>query len=368
MINNIKIAIVLLSFFLTINCFSQTPAACMNAQIICSDSAGFQMTVGGTGLTGGAAGPISNPTINPQGVNAGCDYANAPGPHWLTFTIAQSGNLGFCMGGPSSGFPQTGYYDWVLWRVDTSLTKSCNHIFNNNLAPVSCNWNANSTGGTGMGPIPSGGDPGNFQPSIPVTAGQQYILIFSNYSGVNGGVKFVRTGSAEIGCGYTITMPPSQTICQGQSAVITPTFSYGSNPSFTLLPGNIVSNNNFTLSPSSSSMYTIIATNTNTNTNFTYTSSAIYSLIVSTCTEVRSHIKESIQTFPNPFNNELHIDFNYSEAIKEIVLYNLLGEQIMSIKNPEQKLVISTDHISNGVYFMKVTGDKYSRVIKIIRE
>ena len=68
------------------------------------------MTVGGTGLTGGAAGPsVSNPFTNPQGVNSGCMYANVPGPQWMVLTVSSTGTLGFSLGQAGSPNPQAGY-------------------------------------------------------------------------------------------------------------------------------------------------------------------------------------------------------------------------------------------------------------------
>ncbi len=65
---------------------------------------------------------------------------------------------------------------------------------------------------------PPGGVAGNFQPSINVVAGEAYILMFSNFSGLSGVVNltFPPTG-ASIGCsGGT----PDQTICLGDTATV----------------------------------------------------------------------------------------------------------------------------------------------------
>ncbi len=109
------------------------------------------------------------------------------------------------MGASGLPNPQAGYYDWVLWKVDTTLSSACDGIFNGSLTPVSRNWNCTSGGGTGMGNIPAGATACNFQPSIPVTVGQEFILLFSNYSGINGNIPFVNSGSAQINtCGSNV--------------------------------------------------------------------------------------------------------------------------------------------------------------------
>ncbi len=98
-----------------------------------------------------------------------------------------------------------GYYDWALWTSTISISNICAGIFSNSLAPVSCNMNASSSGGTGMGIIPAGANASNFQPSIPVIAGQKFVLLFSNSSGVNGTASFSITGTAQIASCGTVT-------------------------------------------------------------------------------------------------------------------------------------------------------------------
>jgi hypothetical protein len=130
---------------------------------------------------------------------------NGPGPQWFTFSISVAGNLGFWFGANGSTFPQSGYNGWALWTTTTSISNACNGIFAGTLAPISCNWNATSSGGTGMGALPSGANAGNFQPSIPVTVGQKFILLFSNDNGVNGSCTFSNTGTAQIAFCSTVT-------------------------------------------------------------------------------------------------------------------------------------------------------------------
>src|SRR5688500_7506451 len=125
----IKLVVFLLFAFSQVNFYSQNAATCINAYWVCADSVGFMLTVGGAGLSGGAQGSISNPTVNPQGVNSGCFPSNASGPQWLRFKITSSGNLGFNLGSSSSQYPQVGYYDWELWKLDTNITISCNKLF-----------------------------------------------------------------------------------------------------------------------------------------------------------------------------------------------------------------------------------------------
>lgn len=184
------------TLFFSVNAYTQNSQACMNATWICSNYT-FTTVIGGNGLTPNLN--ISNPNTNPQNINSGCSQSDAPGPSWLIFQVINNGNLGFSLGANNTPFPQVGYYDWNLWSYSST---ACNQIFSYTLVPVACNWNGNAAGGTGLYPIPTGGDSSNFQPFIPVVAGQLFVLLFSNFSGVNSQVQFLSTGTASISCNF----------------------------------------------------------------------------------------------------------------------------------------------------------------------
>ena len=242
---------------------AQNVNACNNAQNICSNPNFLFQGISGSGLTSGLN--VSNPTTNPQigngsnptaPANSGCLLTNGPGPQWLILTVSVSGNLGFIFGDPSSPNPQVGLYDWMMWPFTPS---TCVNIFNNTLPPVSCNWNATSSGGTGMGTVPSGGNVGNYQPSIPVVAGQQFLILISNYSGINSLVSFTSTGTASLTCGFNYA------ICKGNTATITPVgFVPLTNQSFTLQPlGLTNTNGTFVVTPSVTTTYTVYGSGLN---------------------------------------------------------------------------------------------------------
>lgn len=188
--------------------------ACNIAQNICNNvPVPFPLSTGASPApTVPPAGSFSNPSSNPAGVNYGCLLAGELNPNWFVLNVTSTGPLEFQIGAAGG----SGYFDWELWPYDPAT--GCADIANNAVAPAACNWNASAMGFTGMsnsGP-PAGGIAGNFQPSIPVVAGEAYILMFSNYSYQVGNVSltFPPTG-ASIGCsGGT----PDQTICLGDVA------------------------------------------------------------------------------------------------------------------------------------------------------
>lgn len=254
--------------------FSQNVAACNNAQNICN-SPNFLFTAGGfaSGLPNNLN--VSNPSTNPQNINSGCLLSGGPGPQWLLITVGGGGNLGFSFGASGSPNPQAGFYDWAMWPFTAS---TCANIFNNTLPPVSCNWNGSSTGGTGMGTVPPGGVPSNFQPSIPVVAGQQYLILISNFSGVNTAVSFTSTGTANLSCSPLII--PSATVCPNQQAVVTASLPGIANPQYTLMPGNIVqTSSSFSVSAAATTVFTVMVSGINSSAS-TYTTSNTFVLTI----------------------------------------------------------------------------------------
>ncbi|HWY13210.1 MAG TPA: T9SS type B sorting domain-containing protein [Bacteroidia bacterium] len=263
---------------------SQNAAACNAAQPVCSNPNFQFVSSAGNGLTPGLT--ISNPSTNPQmgngnnplaPPNSGCHLANAPGPQWLLLTVSSSGALGFSFGAIGSANPQAGFYDWEMWPYSPT---ACANIFGNTLPPAACNWNASSSGGTGMGSVPVGATPQNFQPSINVVAGQQFVICISNWSGVTTPVSFSNTGTAGLSCNPFVI--PGQTICQGSSAVLTGSTNL-TGASSTITPGGNVSlgsNISFTMSPATTTNYTITLTGTDPNLMTVTTVTTVTSITV----------------------------------------------------------------------------------------
>lgn len=157
--------------------------------------------------------------------------------------------------------PQVGLYDWAMWPYTAA---TCNDIINNILPPVRCNWNMAGFGGTGIGNVPPGGIQGNFEPALPVVVGQQFVICISNFSGVNTNVTFTSTGTAMIGC--EMIQANSATVCPNQVTQITPTLTNIFNPTFTIQPGNQITNSaSVFLSSPVSQVFTITASGLNGN-------------------------------------------------------------------------------------------------------
>lgn len=136
---------------------------------------------------------ITNPDTNPASSNSGCLFDGELNSTWMVINIESTGNLEFELGDGIG----SNCYDWIMWPYDEN---TCDNIIANNLPPVRCNWNVPCDSYTGIGPVPSGGYAGNFEPSLPVNAGEQYLLLLSNWSSAETDVPLNFTGSASVNC------------------------------------------------------------------------------------------------------------------------------------------------------------------------
>ncbi len=160
---------------------------CINAYNICTNFT-FSITPWGIGNTNDI--PTYGSTGNPTGCLAGGEL-NAT---WWLINISASGTLEFTMGVGT----QTGFTDWIMYPYTSG---TCALLPGGTIAPVRCNWNAQASGGTGMvTTIPSGGNAGNYVAPLAVTAGQQYVVCFTNWSGLTTTVPLVFGGTASVTC------------------------------------------------------------------------------------------------------------------------------------------------------------------------
>ncbi|MCB0791996.1 MAG: hypothetical protein H6595_00085 [Flavobacteriales bacterium] len=181
-----------------------TASDCPDAVNICTNY-NFQIDPNGEGAIYEipALGSYGNPDFllgdginSPWGSdNYGCLRNDELNSTWMIINIWGGGSLEFTFGGLGT---QAGFYDWIMYPYDAT---TCTAIVNNNVAPVRCNWNASSFGGTGLASsVPAGGVAGNFEPPLTVATGDQYIICFSNWSSVSTLVPLEFGGTAIVSC------------------------------------------------------------------------------------------------------------------------------------------------------------------------
>ncbi len=164
-----------------------TASDCATAYSICSNFV-FHITNTSNGAVADlpASGTLGNPF--------GCMGQLEQSPTWWLVNITGSGTLEFTLG---VGM-QASFYDWIMYPYNGN----CAAIPANTVAPVRCNYNATTVGGTGIvSAVPAGGFAGNYSmPALPVVAGQQYVVMFNNWSHATANVPLVFGGTASISC------------------------------------------------------------------------------------------------------------------------------------------------------------------------
>lgn len=164
-------------------------ADCNVAYSICSN---FTFHITNASLTGAV---LDLPAYGTTGNPFGCMAQGERYPTWFLVNISGSGTLEFTIGlGTQSG----SFYDWIMYPY----AGNCAAIPANSVAPVRCNYNASASGGTGLtSVVPGGANAGNFSlPALNVTAGQQYLVMFNNWSGATTDVPLIFGGTASVSC------------------------------------------------------------------------------------------------------------------------------------------------------------------------
>lgn len=87
--------------------------------------------------------------------------------------------------------------------------------------------------------------------------------------------------------------------------------------------------------------------------------------------DVSTGIKEpvnqtDISVYPNPFNENIRLDFN-NEELREIKIYNALGELIYNVQTSNISEELDLSHLINGVYFIQVNGENQNSTMRLVK-
>ena len=77
---------------------------------------------------------------------------------------------------------------------------------------------------------------------------------------------------------------------------------------------------------------------------------------------------KGFQLFPNPAREQITIESKSLESIKEIIIYNLLGQEIKNVKffSNLTKTVLNVKNIDKGIYFLQVKTSQKRYNYKIV--
>lgn len=149
-----------------------------------------------------------------SGGGTNCLMSGERGSAWYTIPVNAAGNLTFDIvpndwpGAPSTAGTD---YDFAVWKVAGAGATNCAGIAGG-AAPLRCNYSGLGVTGcfttTGTAPAAYPGFGGAYEASIPVVAGEVYLLVVSNFSNSTSGFTLNFGGTAPINytaAGSTVT-------------------------------------------------------------------------------------------------------------------------------------------------------------------
>ncbi len=76
----------------------------------------------------------------------------------------------------------------------------------------------------------------------------------------------------------------------------------------------------------------------------------------------------NLKVFPNPANDKIFIEADYSVKINSLIITNALGQQVFSMLNLEGKQEIDISELPQGVYFLRAENKQGQSVFKVVKE
>lgn len=151
-------------------------------------------------------------------------------------------------------------------------------------------------------------------------------------------------------------------LCVGQTATLTASVGATSYTWNTAATSAVI-----TITPTTNTSYTVTGTNASGCTN-----TAIITQSVSTCTGIdnvsSNSSNASFIVFPNPTNGIVNIELEMINGnATHIQLINVLGEVLMNETINVQQVTFNISHLSNGVYFLKVSNNGTSKTSRLIK-
>jgi len=77
-------------------------------------------------------------------------------------------------------------------------------------------------------------------------------------------------------------------------------------------------------------------------------------------------LSQSLRVYPNPVTNSLTIQAQMT--IKEIVVFNLLGQQMSGLTTNANRVSIDMSNYPTGIYFAKVTTDQGTETMRVMKQ
>ncbi|MDO8999662.1 MAG: T9SS type A sorting domain-containing protein [Bacteroidota bacterium] len=160
---------------------------------------------------------------------------------------------------------------------------------------------------------------------------------------------------------YTLSISDTL-VCDGQSVTMLATAASSVVFSWHTFMSSPVNSNSLIITPSVTITYTLNASAPNgCNLNVPITITVVY------CTGEKSFAfqESEINIYPNPNYGDFYIETEQNQL--EVCILNSLGQIIFTDKLIKGKNEINMINAMNGIYFVKVNGNLFSKVFKIIK-
>ncbi|TRW23556.1 T9SS type A sorting domain-containing protein [Flavobacterium zepuense] len=95
-------------------------------------------------------------------------------------------------------------------------------------------------------------------------------------------------------------------------------------------------------------------------------SSEVFEVTITTTLGTDDFTNKGFTYYPNPVNSVLTI--NYSSAITNVTVYNLMRQQVLSRDNTQLQAVTDMSALSTGTYLVKVTAGTQTATLKIVKQ
>ena len=88
-----------------------------------------------------------------------------------------------------------------------------------------------------------------------------------------------------------------------------------------------------------------------------------YDLLVTDATAIQEAGSYRSKVFPNPTSNQAILSLT---SCSDVVVYNILGKEVLSVNNLKRDLVLSKNDIGQGVFYIAVQSNSKIETIKLI--
>ena len=117
---------------------------------------------------------------------------------------------------------------------------------------------------------------------------------------------------------------------------------------------------------SGTAQFAFIASDGTTNDSEDYDFHVGYMELTSALSVQEIELSQSLRVYPNPVTNSLTIQAQMT--IKEIVVFNMLGQQMSGLTTNANRVSIDMSNYPTGIYFAKVTTDQGTETMRVMKQ